>query len=280
MTFTHNSTGAPVFPYKRLTWAVGAALMASGAIAAPSMAAEPPAIGHEVISFPSRDFVSAAGYVQGVPARVQVRRRDASGALRVVSQSTAVMPQDDPSTPEFDGLVEVNHPGGGCWLSDTQTPNIRPGDVVRVTDKSTGVAEETTVANVTVNKPSSPSAGTVVVTGTALRADRTAIPLAQVEQRFVNAARFDNGSRTLRAPGRGTLTEGPTVGSWVATYTGLSAADVADALGGETRAMWLGASPAAGTELTIYELPDALSDVLNGVMDGPSAPCTAPAEVG
>jgi hypothetical protein len=73
---------------------------------------------------------------------------------------------------------------------------------------------------------------------------------------------------------------GATLGSFVATYTGLSAADVADARGGETRAMWLGARPAAGTELTIYELPDALSGVLNGVMDGPSAPCTAPAEVG
>ena len=52
------------------------------------------------------------------------------------------------------------------------------------------------------------------------------------------------------------------------------------ALGGETRALWLGPDPAAGTELTIFELPDALSGVLNGVMDGPTPPCTAPAEIG
>jgi hypothetical protein len=142
------------------------------------------------------------------------------------------------------------------------------------------VAEETTVANVTVNKPTSPSAGTVVVTGKALNPDGTAMDLAQVEQRFVNSQRFSNGTRTLRAPGRGTLTAGAAVGSFTATYTGLSSTDVTKALGGETRVMWLGTDPVAGTQLTIFELPDALSGVLNGVMDGPTPPCTAPAEAG
>jgi hypothetical protein len=42
--------------------------------------------------------------------------------------------------------------------------------------------------------------------------------------------------------------------------------------------MWLGSDPGTGTELTIYELPDAQSGVLNGVMGGPMPPCTAPAE--
>ena len=79
------------------------------------------------------------------------------------------------------------------------------------------------------------------------------------------------------APGRGTLRAGATAGSWVATYTGLRATDVTKALGGETRVLWLGTNPAAGTQFTIFELPDAQS-VLNGMVGGPMATCTAPAE--
>jgi hypothetical protein len=55
---------------------------------------------------------------------------------------------------------------------------------------------------------------------------------------------------------------------------------VTKALGGETRVLWLGPAAAPATQLTIFELPDAQSGVLNGVMDGPTPPCTAPAEIG
>jgi hypothetical protein len=48
---------------------------------------------------------------------------------------------------------------------------------------------------------------------------------------------------------------------------------VTKALGGETRVLWLGTNPAAGTQLTIFELPDAQS-VLNGMVGGPIATCT------
>jgi hypothetical protein len=233
---------------------------ASGGISAP--------VGpHSLIAFPSRDFISADGYTPGTNVAFSVLR---NGGL--VGQSDPILVDDA-------GVAEVNHPGGGCWTSTTQTPNIRPGDVVRITNLSTHVAEQTTVANVTVNKPTGNAlGGTVTVTGTALNADGTAMDLAQIEQRFVNTTRFANGSRTLRAPTRGILTAGTTVGSWVATYTGLVATDVTKALRGETRALWLGSDPGAGNELTIYELPDSLSGVLNGVMDGPAPPCTAPAE--
>ena len=224
-----------------------------------------PVAPHSLIAFPSRDFVSADGYAPGSSVSFSVLR---GGTL--VGQST-------PVTVDADGLAEVNHPGGGCWLANTQTPNIKPGDIVRI-NLGAGRAEQTTVANVTATKPTSPAAGTVRVTGTAFNANGSAMPLSQVEQRFVNPARFANGSRTLRAPGRGTLRAGATAGSWVATYTGLSATDVTKALGGETRVLWLGTNPAAGTQLTIFELPDAQSGVLNGVVGGPMAPCTAPAE--
>jgi hypothetical protein len=221
---------------------------------------------HSLIAFPSRDFISADGYTPGHNVVFSVLR---NGTL--VGQSDSV-PVDDT------GLAEVNHPGGGCFIANTQTPNLRPGDVVRITDLTTNVAEQTTVANVTANKPTNPSTGTVVVTGTAVKADGTAIPLDQIEQRFVNTTRFANGTRTLRSARQGTLVAGATPGSWVATYTGLGSTDVTKALKGETRVLWLGPTPGAGTELTIFELPDVLSGVLNGIMDGPTPPCTAPAE--
>jgi len=243
--------------------------VAPDAGALPTAASVPAPVGpHSLIAFPSRDFISADGYTPGSNVSFSVLR---NGTL---------VGQSDPIVVDDAGLAEVNHPGGGCWTATTQTPNIRPGDVVRITNLDTQVAEETTVANVTVNKPTSPAAGTVRVTGTALNADGTAMDLAQVEQRFVNPQRFANGSRTLRAPGQGTLTAGATLGSFTATYTGLSGADVTKALGGETRVLWLGPAAAPNTQLTIFELPDALSGVLNGVQDGPSAPCTAPAELG
>jgi hypothetical protein len=240
---------------------------ASALPAAASVSA--PAAPHSLIAFPSRDFVSADGYTPGDSVAFSVLR---GGTL---------VGQSDPITVDDAGLAEVNHPGGGCWTSTTQTPNIRPGDTVRITNLGTGAAEQTKVADVTVNKPTgSTSAGTVTVTGTALNPDGSAMDLAEVEQRFVNPQKFSNGTRTLRAPTRGTLTAGATLGSFTATYTGLSGADVTKALGGETRVLWLGPAAAPATQLTIFELPDALSGVLNGVADGPSAPCIAPAEIG
>ena len=41
----------------------------------------------------------------------------------VVGTASGLVPQDDPKTAGFDGLVEVNHPGGGCW--EGVTPDIR-----------------------------------------------------------------------------------------------------------------------------------------------------------
>jgi hypothetical protein len=274
-TIYENGTDVIPGPAAPCTAPLQGATTAPAAPVAPPAGSLPPttSVGavvapHSLIAFPSRDFVSADGYTPGHNVAFSVLR---GGTL--VGQSDAI-PVDDT------GLAEVNHPGGGCWTSTTQTPNIRPGDVVRITDLTTGAAEETTVANVSVNKPTSPSAGTVVVTGKALNADGTAIDLAQIEQRFVNTQKFSNGTRTLRAPTRGTLTAGAAVGSFTATYTGLTAADVTKALGGETRVLWLGPPAAPATQLTIFELPDALSGVLNGVQNGPTPPCTAPAEIG
>jgi len=239
----------PVAPASTLDPATTAAVAPSGT--------------HTLIAFPSRDFVSADGYTAGHFVVFSVVR---NGALVGVSDKVEV---------DADGLAEVNHPGGGCWLAGTQTPNVRAGDVVRITDTVTGVTEQTTVANVTATKPVKVDATSVKVTGTALDADGSAMSLTELEQRLANPQLFTkNGRRTLRAPGDGTLTI-DAAGSYTATYTGLGSTDVTKAMAAESRALWLGPD-GLGSQMTIFEAPD----VAGGIVNGPQAPCVAPAEAG
>ena len=248
---------------------------------------DPPQGAHSIIPFPQRDFVSSSGYpVNDGPYIVTVIRGG-----KVWARSTAVPVVEDPGTPGL-GVVEVNHPGGGCWDAarfnglDGITPDIRPGDIVRFTDRL-GRAEQTTTANVYAERVTdrTPSGavlppGTIQVHGFARNAAGQPIPVEQVESRIVTTGElFSNGKRTLRAPADGTLVFDP-VGpanpdgvNWTATYSGLSAADVEQAMFGESRAVWLGRDPLAGNELTIFETGD-------GIAGGPSAPCTAAAEAG
>jgi hypothetical protein len=97
---------------------------------------EPPIAGHRVAVFPTRDFVSVEGYPETTTsATIEVfRGRVLTGRV------TGLIPGDDPLTPEFDGTMEINHPGEPCWgpLVGTDgatavTPNIIGDDVVRVT---------------------------------------------------------------------------------------------------------------------------------------------------
>ncbi|HEX8180902.1 MAG TPA: chitobiase/beta-hexosaminidase C-terminal domain-containing protein [Pyrinomonadaceae bacterium] len=234
-------------------------LSAPRAFAQTGIINDPPVAPHLITVFPERDFVSAEGYdaAAGVVTISVIR------AGNLVSQAHV--------TPDRFGLVEVNHPGGGCW--ENVTPDIRPGDIVRVTTAA-GVSDQTTVANVVAGLPVQVDATTVQVHGSAQDAAGSPLPLAQIEQRLLNPDRFDNGRRTLRAPGDGTLAY-DAAGSvnWTATYTNLSAADMAKALDSESRILWLGRDPLAGTESTIFEIG---ADVFGG----PQAPCTAPSENG
>ena len=229
---------------------------------------EPPVAPHEIVVFPERDFVSATGYdpAQGT-VTVSVLRRDTTGG----GNDYILISSAQNLTPSEEGLVEVNHPGGGCW--ENVTPDIRPGDIVRVTT-STGVADQTTVANVTAERPVQVNATTVVVHGTAQDEFGNPLPLAQIEQRLVSPNRFGNGKRTLRAPGNGTISyDAPGSINWTATYTNLSAADGAKAMAAESRILWLGREPGAATGLTIFEIGEE-------VFGGPQAPCSAPSENG
>jgi hypothetical protein len=237
----------------------------------------PPVAPRSILVFPQRDFVSSSGFANGDLVTVEVFH---PGSTIAASAATNVVPQDDPATPDFDGIVEVNHPGGACW--EKVTPDIRPGDRVRTTRRSGGVVvgvDETTVANVIAKRPVETGPGTVQIHGTAQNPDGTPLDIAQLEQRLV-APRdaFDaNGRRTLRAVSAGGGGDGviayDAAGStkWTATYTNLDAADVTRALNAESRIMWLGANPAATVESTIYEIGA-------GITAGPSAPCAAPLE--
>src|SRR3954452_20352903 len=220
----------PVLKHLRCA-AVATALAVFAAPGVASAAVTAPA---NIISFPARDFVSAPGYKLSDLYTVEVQHPDG----RVVGTLTDVAPKDDAEGGGL-GIIEVNHPGGYCWT--TNTPDIRPGDVVRIKDQTTGSVDESTVRNVTASRPVQTAPGTTQVHGTAQAADGTPLPEAELEQRLVGSSRdaFDvNGKRTIRANDAGGV-EGmlryDAAGSTncTATYTGLAQADIDRALAAE-----------------------------------------------
>jgi hypothetical protein len=252
---------------------------------------EPPANGHSFTVFPSRDFISVDGYrVDPVnPARsavtVNVLRKNEKGVLVTVGSVQNVIPND--ADGDGIGVVEVNHPGGGCW--DIVTPDIQPGDIVRITDAN-GIADQTTVANVTAERPVwavfQPNDNTIVIHGTAQNANGQRLPLAQLEERIVvgnTKDRFDNGRRDLRAPGANPkpgdgsfsydVSADPASVAWTATYTHMSDADAQKIIDGESRILWL------GTDLVTTPFPEStIFEIGDLTFPGPSAPCSAPLE--
>jgi hypothetical protein len=224
---------------------------------------------HIITVFPERDMVSAEGYTAGDHPTIQVLRGGA-----VIGTSSVLTPAA--------GIVEVNHPGGGCW--EGTTPDIRQGDVVRVLTAA-DVGDQTSVGNVIVTQPATKiNASTVVMKGTAVATGGGQLPADQLEARVVaaNQSFALNGRRTLRAgaPGSGeegeVVYDGPGLTTWTATWTGLTgvgADGVSDAdrasstTTSESRGMWLGRAAAIGNEVTIFEY---------AAIGGPAAPCTAP----
>jgi uncharacterized repeat protein (TIGR01451 family) len=235
---------------------------------------EPPFPGHSILSFTQRDFVSVDGFSAS----------DAPYTISVIRNGSVISAVPN-MTPDAAGLMEINHPGGSCWVG--QTPDIVPGDVIRVTGQS-GISEQTTTAGVKANKAIEVTgvapAITVKVHGSARNAAGNQIPIGEIEQRFVvldpKAKFLASGRRTMRAfdggvgPADGSLAyDAPGSVNWTATYVFDNQADVDLArIGSESRIMWLGTDPAAGVEATIYE-------VGADVFGGPQAPCTTPWEL-
>ncbi|HKH09801.1 MAG TPA: choice-of-anchor D domain-containing protein [Rubrobacter sp.] len=272
LTYTDENLAAGTYKYKvdAVDSAGNRSDRAAMAAVTAVIANDPPVAPYGIISFPQRDYVEASGFdaAEG-PVKVSVLRKDANGVWQTISQSNGI-------TPDATGLVEVNHAGaGGCWT--VNTPDIRPGDVVRATN-SQGIADQTTTANITSQRAIQTASGTVVVHGTAADAQGNPLPVDQIEQRLVSTGNNFalNGRNELRAASTaadGTLSyDAPGSTKWTATYTGLNANDVNRAVNAETAAQWLGRAPLAGTEGTIFETGA-------GIAGGPATPdCTAPTE--
>src|SRR5438067_7596810 len=241
----------------RMLQVVAGALVALALAAGVAEAAvvNPPGSGHGILVFPVRDFVTGNGYNPGQKVTVDVVR---NGVVIGTSNATA----------DSTGTVQVNHPGGDCWLNTT--PDILAGAVVQIlTDPLTPVGDATTTANVVVTQPATDVAGAVVVKGTAADAAGTPLPFGELQQRMISKTLFNvNGRRDLRAPGDGTLAyDAPGSIHWTATYTGLSSADIALVTAAESRMIWLGPTPLLLNQATLYEF---------GQVGGPAAPCTSP----
>src|SRR3954468_4591615 len=159
--------------------------VASAAVTAPA----------NIISFPSRDFVSATGFKLADLYTVEVQHPDGTVSGRV----TGLAPKDDGEGGGL-GIIEINHPGGYCWSG--VTPDIRPGDTVRIKSQdAVPSVDESTVRNVTAARPVQTAVDTIQIHGTAQDATGAPLPEAELEQRLVIPGdAFDvNGRRTLRA---------------------------------------------------------------------------------
>src|SRR4051812_16347638 len=240
----------------RAAGAAGVVLgLAAGLPAAASAAiVEPPPPPHVFTLFPDRDFVSVEGYSPGQSLSIRVQRNGVT-----IGRATG--------TAGADGILEVNHPGGVCW--ETVTPNILAQDkvIVAPAGAAADVGEATTTARVQA-AAAVQQGTTVVVRGTAQNANGTPMDLGLVEQRIVNAGFRDAGlaRRDIRAvadgSGEGSLRYDP-IGAgnpdgthWTAVYSGLTAAQRATAVDGQTRVLAWQATNAAGDRLgiTIHEV--------------------------
>lgn len=226
--------------------AVGAAIV----VASPGMAAadiiSPPPAPLEVVVFPERDFVVTEGGPANLPLNFAIIRNG-------VTISTAS------GTTDADGLLEVNHPGGVCWQG--VTPNILPGDVLRVTEQA-NPANGYQVRTQGVRAPQAEIVGSnVVVHGVALDDAGNPLPLSRVEQRIVQPDFREPPEplekRDIRATtDDGNLVRDPGVeGGFIATHSGLTAIQRDKAIAGQTRVLgWERTAPNGDRlGLTIFE---------------------------
>src|SRR4051812_12909714 len=123
-------------PTARLA-ALGGAVLTFAAVPSGASAeiVEPPPMPHVFTVFPDRDFVSVEGYDPGERLSVRVLRNGVQ-----IGAATGAAGDD--------GIFEVNHPGGACWIGST--PNIMAQDkvVVARAGSPADVGEATTTADV------------------------------------------------------------------------------------------------------------------------------------
>ncbi len=210
-------------------------------------------------TFMDRDFVSVGGFDAGELVTMQIIRHGV-----VVGSAFNVLAGDD-------GIAEVNHPGGSCW--EGVTPDIRAGDVLRVT-RPNGLVYEMLNADVKVTqKATAITPGSFIVAEKGYARDLATggpLPLNQIEARLIASSNNPfaiNGRRALTSGEpltRSTLTfdpidpiTNPDGVNWTATWDFTDspdpAADVALAGSEQNRLLWLGRDPVALAEISFAE---------------------------
>jgi hypothetical protein len=240
-----------------------------------AQSANPPAAPNNIVVFPQRDFVTVEGYQGrvGQQATVTVTRNGVETS-RAVGRVAA-----------GDVALEINHPGGVCWQG--VTPDIKPGDVVRVSFP--GGASDSTKTQRPVVTPQADGTGLrkVGAFDLVVEGSRGAVPLSRIEQRIINPDMDDTevGRRDIRAPSRpgpytSTLTA-PTSTTFRATYhfvtdgdtTAAEATAMRDlAAEGQMRALSWQVTDGAGNRqgLTISEFGELGGPGMGGCPLGPS----------
>src|SRR4051794_32089923 len=254
-----------------------ATTLAASFLATPSALAAintPPVMPHDVTVFPMRDFVSVT--------------EDPNTAIRVDVIRNGVNVGTATGTTGADGLLEVNHPGGVCWIG--VTPDIMAGDVVQATEVANPAnGDATRTSEISVEK-GSVVGGNVVIHGNTPSPLGTPLPIGSLEQRVVEPGLLPFiGKRDIRAPGAGNGWVGtfaydpigpanPNGTKFTATYTGLSAEAANLVVNGDNRILSWMATNAAGDRLglTIYESTQVGGPGFGGCPAGASNAVTAP----
>jgi hypothetical protein len=162
--------------------------------------------GHNITVFHNIDFVAVFGYDLGEVLTVEVIRNG-----NVIGTATGAAAGEAPEI----GL-EVNHGpegapvAGDCWEAPFGTPNIGPGDRIRVTSATSDVVDEVIVDRIRFGRrgPSELRNGDIVVPFVAFRAgaNGAAIPPGFIDSAEFRAAnnnqvRFEGNVIVERRPG-------------------------------------------------------------------------------
>src|SRR3954451_12894436 len=174
--------------------------------------------GHTITVLPDTPAPQASGFPGSTQVQIDVPR----GGVQLANATL---------TTDAAGDGAMNGGTIDCWTD--ATPDLLPGDVVRVTGPD--FVDTKTVDDITTSRAVKTGPGTVVVHGHAAAPDGTPLPVASIEVRIIGSTQnpFSNGRRDLRAGGTNDfpLTQDandPT--AWTATFSGLTANDVSTAL--------------------------------------------------
>jgi hypothetical protein len=250
-----------------------------------------PPVGRSIAAFFVRDYVSYTGMPISAIAVIELVRHG-----QVIAATGGLSPLPDPADATGStGIIDLNHLGGSCW--PTFTPDVAPGDVIRVTETSFPIDANGNVSPVVVKNQTyvqdlevqtgviQTSPNTVEIKARALDArSHAALTAGSVQFRIQTGGRFANGKNKLVTGNDGSVQNisvpGAVEGEYFkAVFTGLRPADVALALTADPTAIWLGRDGGGLLEVTHSEWNEfpgsgapSCAPGLNGVFEFPGEP--------